>query len=133
MIYPHTAGVLAAAGLPPLRYYINKRHATIFKSVQRRPILLECMRVERRESTPRCLNWWHKVLDHSGEEEGVEAESTGGLDSQTLPDGSPPTPPPSPARRAPAPPWRPRSPVELMDTAEQEVLDAFWRAAHFHE
>ena len=132
-VYPHTADVLAAAGLRPLRHYIDKRRATIYKVVQDRPVLMECRGTERREGTPRRLNWWHQTLDYSGEEEGEEAGPTRGLNSSALPARSPSTPLPPPARRAPAPPRRPRSPVELLDTAEQEALDALWTAAHFHD
>ena len=32
-IYPHSADVLAAAGLRPLRHYIDKRRATIAKTI----------------------------------------------------------------------------------------------------
>ena len=71
-------------------------------------------------------------MDYTGEGEGEEAGTTGGLDGSALPDRSPPATPPPPARRAPTPPRRPRLPVELLDTAEQEALDALWRAAHFH-
>ena len=72
-------------------------------------------------------------MDYTGEGEGKEAGATGGLNSSTLLALSPPAPPPPSARRVPAPPRRPRSPVELLDTAEQEALDALWRAAHFHD
>ena len=132
---PHVADVLAAAGLHPLRHYIDKRRHTIWKSVRSRPILEECMGAERREGTPRRLNWWHQTMDYTGKGEGKEAGATGGLDSSALLARSPPAPapPPPPARRAAAPPPRPRSPVELLDTAEQEALDALWRAAHFHD
>ena len=132
-VYPHTAEVLAAAGLQPLRHYIDKRRNTIWKSVRNRPTLAACRRAERREGTPRRLNWWNQTMDYTGEGKGKEAESTGGLNGPALPARSPPAPPPPPARRAPAPPRRPRSPVELMDTAEQEALDTLWRAAHFHD
>ena len=132
-MYPHTADVLAAAGLRPLRHYIDKRRATIYKVVQDRPVLLECRGAERREGTPRRLNWWHQTLDYSGEEEGEEAESTGGLNSSALPARSPPIPTSPSARCAPAPPWRSQSSVERLDTAEQEALDALWTAAHFHD
>ena len=43
-IYPHFAGVLAAAGLNPLCHYINKRRITIAKTIRDQPILLECRR-----------------------------------------------------------------------------------------
>ena len=56
-IYLHTADVLAAEGLHPLPYYIDKRQVTIYKPAQSRPILLECLRAERWEGTPCCLNW----------------------------------------------------------------------------
>ena len=48
-VYPHTADVLAAAGLHPLRHYINKRRHIIWKSVRSRPILEECTLARRRE------------------------------------------------------------------------------------
>ena len=60
----HTADVLAAVGLHPLRHYINKWRANIYKSVQSQTILLECMGAESREGTLRCLNWWHQTLDY---------------------------------------------------------------------
>ena len=89
-------------------HYINKRRATIYKSAGRWPILMECMGAKRWEGTPRRLKWWHQTLDYTGEDEGEEAESTGGLDSSALPARSPPMPPL---------PRRPRSPVELLGTA----------------
>ena len=91
------------------------------------------MGAERRGGTPRRLNWWHQIMDYTGEGVGKEAGSTGGSNGLALPARSPPATPPPPARRAPAPPRRPRSPVELLDTAEQEALDALWRAAHFND
>ena len=72
-------------------------------------------------------------MDYTGEGEGEETGTTGGLNCAALLARPPPAPPPPPGRRAPAPPPRPRSPVELLDTAEQEALDALWRAAHFHD
>ena len=75
-VYPHSADELAAAGLHPLRHYIDKRRAAIAKTIQGRPTLLECMGAERSEGTPRRLSWWHQVLDYKGEEavgeEGTE-------------------------------------------------------------
>ena len=56
-IHQHTADVLAAEGLHPLRHYIDKQRHTIWKSVRSRPILQECMGAERREGTPGRLNW----------------------------------------------------------------------------
>ena len=79
------------------------------------------MGVEHQEGTPRRLNWWHQTLDYMSEDEEKKAELMGGLNSSVLPARSPPARrplPPSPARRAPAPPQWPRSPVELLDTAE---------------
>ena len=78
-MYPHTADVLAAAGLHRLRHYIDKWRNTIWKSVRSRPILEECMGAERQEGIPRRLNWWHQTMDYSGEGVGKEAVSTGGL------------------------------------------------------
>ena len=75
----------------------------------------------------------YHTLDYLGKEEEEETESTGGLDSSALAARSPPTLPPPPAYRAPAPPRWPWLPVELLDTAEQEALDALWAAAHFHD
>ena len=74
-------------------------------------------------------------MNYTGEEKGEEAGLTGSLDSSALSACSPLTPLPPPARHASAPPpaARPRSPVELLDTAEQEDLDALWKAAHFHD
>ena len=72
-------------------------------------------------------------MDYTGDDEGEEAELTGGLDSSALPARSPPTLPPPPARRAPTPPWRPRSPVELLDKGKQKALDTLWTEAHFHD
>ena len=132
-IYPHTAEVLAAAGLQPLHHYTDKWRNTIWKSVRNRPILEACMGAEHREGTPRRLDWWHQTMDYYGEGEEKEAESTGGLNGPALPARLPHAPQPPPARHAPAPPRRPRSPVEMLDTAEQEALDALWRAAHFHD
>ena len=132
-VYTHTANVLAEAGLHPLRNILDKCRKTICKSVRGRPILEECMGAERRGGTPRRLNWWHQTMDYTGEGVGKEAGSTGGLNGSALPARSPPTTPPPPARRAPAPPWRPRSPVELLDTVDQETLDVLWGAAHFHD
>ena len=134
-VYPHSADVLRAAGLRPLRHYIDKRRATIAKTIRDRPILGECQRVERLEGTPCRLLWWQQILDYSGEEEGEEAGHGGGLDSEAPPARSPPPPPPPPARRAPAAPPRRRRerPVELLNTAEQEAQDALWVAAHFHD
>ena len=59
--YPHTADVLAAAGLHPLRHYINKRRHTIWKSIWSRPIFEECMGAEHRKGTPRRLNLLHQT------------------------------------------------------------------------
>ena len=132
-MYPHIADVLTAADLPSLRHYIDKRRHTIWKSVRRWPILEACMGAERREGTPHRLNWWHQTMDYTGEGEGKEAGSTGGLISSARLARSPPAPPPLPARRVPAPPPQPRSPVDLLDTAKQEALDALRRAAHFHD
>ena len=56
------------------------------------------MGAERREVTPSHLNWWHQIMDYSGEGKGKEAGSMGGLDGSALPARSPPTPPPPPAR-----------------------------------
>ena len=130
-IYPHAADVLATTGLHPLHHYIDKRRNTIYTSVRNWPILLECMGAECREGTSCRLNWWHQTLDYMGKGEGKEARPTGGLDSSALSASSPPTPPPPTVRRAPAPPQRPRSPVVLLNTAEQE--HALWRATHFHD
>ena len=58
-------------------------------------------------------------MEYIGEGEGEEAGSTGGLDGSALP--------------ARLPLAAPRSPVELLDTAEQEALDVLWRTAHFHD
>ena len=106
-VYPHSADVLEAAGLHPLRHYIDKRRATIATTIQGRPTLLECMGAERSEGTPRRLSWWHQVLDYKGEEaageEGKEAGDTGGLNSYAPPACSlaptmnPPPPPLPPA------------------------------------
>ena len=126
-VYPHSADVLAAAGLHPLRHYIDKRRATTAKSIQDRPVLVECMGAERREGTPRRLCWWQQVLDYAGEEEGEEAGPTEGLESLAPPARRPPTPPPPPARRARV------SPVRQMTTAEEEAFDALMAAAHFHD
>ena len=76
------------------------------------------MGAERGEGTPRRLNWCHQTMDYTGEGEGKEAGTTGGLNSSPLLAPTPPAPPLPPARRTPAPPPRPRSPVELLDTAE---------------
>ena len=54
-VYPHTVEVLAAAGLQPLRHYIDKRRNTIWKSVRSWLILEACMGAERREGTPAAL------------------------------------------------------------------------------
>ena len=54
-IYPHSANVMAAAGLRPIRHYIDKRRATIAKTIRDRPILLWCLRAERLEGTPCCM------------------------------------------------------------------------------
>ena len=91
------------------------------------------MGAERREGTPRRLNWCHQTMDYTGEGEGEEVGSTGGIISSALLARPSPAPPSPPVRRAPASPPRPRSPVELLDTMEQEALDALWRAAHFHD
>ena len=58
-VYPHTADadVLAAAGLHPLRHYINERRHIIWKSVRRRPILEACIGAQRREGTPCTIPW----------------------------------------------------------------------------
>ena len=86
--------MLAAAGLQPIRHYIDKRRATTAKSIRDRPVLVECMGAERREGTPRRLCWWQQVLDYSGEAEGGEAGPTEGLDSLASPARAPPAPPP---------------------------------------
>ena len=132
-VYPHTADVLAAAGLQPLRHYIDKRRNTIWKSVRGRPILEECMGAERRGGTPRRLNWWHQTMDYTGEGVGKEAGSTGRSDGLALPARSPPATPPPPARRVPAPAPPRREPMPRTSAAEQEALDALWQAAHFHD
>ena len=64
-IYPHSADVLAEVGLRLLRHYIDKRRATIAKTIRDRPILLECGRAERLEGTPCRLCWWQQILDYS--------------------------------------------------------------------
>ena len=129
-IYPHSADVLVAAGLQPLRHYIDKRRATTTKSIQDRPVLVECMGAKRREGTPRRVCWWQQVLDYAGEEEGGNAGPTEGLESLAPPARTPPTPLSPSARRAPAPR---RSPVGLMTMAEEEAFDALMAAAHFHD
>ena len=55
------------------------------KSIQGRPILLECMGAERREGTLRRLDWWHLILDYSNETEGEAAGPPKGLDSSAPP------------------------------------------------
>ena len=72
-------------------------------------------------------------MDYTGEGEGEETGTTGGLNCAALLACPPPLPPPPPARRLPVFPPRPRSLVELLGTAEQKALDALWRAAHFHD
>ena len=132
-VYPHTADVLVAAGLHQLRHYIDKRRNTIWKSVWGRPILEECMEAERRGGTPRRHNWWHQIMDYTGEGVEKEAGSTGGSNGLALPARSPPATPPPSARRVPAPAPPRREPMPRVSTAEQEALDALWSAAHFHD
>ena len=50
-VYPHTANVLAAAGLPPIRHHIDKRRITVYKNIQSQPILLGCTGAEQQEGT----------------------------------------------------------------------------------
>ena len=110
----------------PIRHYIDKRRATVTKTIQGQLILLECMGAKRQEGIPHRFNWWQQTLDYTGEEEGEEVGLMRSLNSSALLARSPITPPPPPAHRTPAPlpAWRLRSPVELLDTTEQEALDA---------
>ena len=141
-VYPHTADVLRAAGLRTLEQYIDKRRHTIANTIRGRPILEECKRTERVTGTSRRLNWWQQRMDYSGEEEDEAEGIAGELNSSASPTFQPRQPPPRPRRRSQPPPpasarqesqtpRRPRSPMATRTTAEEEAIEALWRAAHF--
>ena len=77
---------------------------------------------------PRRLCWWKQVLDYAGEEEGGGG-THGGLRRPSVPRPHPTHTAAPPARRD----RNPRSPVALMDDAEEEAFDALMAAAHFHD
>ena len=51
-MYPKSAAVLAKAGLKPLRFYIQKRRATVAATIAERPVLKECRGAARLHGTP---------------------------------------------------------------------------------
>ena len=57
-VYPHSADVLREAGFKTLEHYIDKHRNTIARTIQGRPILEECKKVERLTGTPSRLRWW---------------------------------------------------------------------------
>ena len=69
-VYPKSADVLRAARLQPLRYYIQKRRATVAKAISTRPILEECRKAARRRGTPVRSTWWELDLTQPPEPEG---------------------------------------------------------------
>ena len=61
-VYPKSTDVLRAAGLQPLRYYIQKRSATVAETIADRPVLEEYRGAERLRGTPVLKTWWGQVL-----------------------------------------------------------------------
>ena len=61
-VYPKSADVLRAARLQPLRHYIQKRRATVARTIKDRPILVECRRAGRLRGSPVRPAWWEQDL-----------------------------------------------------------------------
>ena len=61
-LYPKSATVLRAARLQPLHHYIQKRRATVAKTIDGRPVLEECRGAERLRGTPVRQTWWEQEL-----------------------------------------------------------------------
>ena len=117
-VYPHTAED------------IDKRRNTIWKSVRSRPIPEACMGAERREGTPRRLNWWHQTMDYSGKGKGGGVY--GGLRWLSAPRPLAARPP-APSRLPPA--GAPLAAAVAGSAAGHGgtgALDTLWRAAHFY-
>ena len=74
-VYPKSADVLRAARLQPLHHYIQKRRATVAKTIDGRPVLEECRGAGRLRGTPVRQTWWEQELSPPPE---PEKEARGG-------------------------------------------------------
>ena len=123
-IYPHSADVLAAAHLQPIKYYLRKRRHTVYNTIRGRDVLKECKGAERRRGNPPRLFWAQQ--DMTAPEPGEYGPEEGGT-----------TPTPSVSCARVSPQARPtitveERPREAMPVSTPE-MEARWNAAHIND
>jgi hypothetical protein len=71
-IYPKSKDVLRAARLKTIEEYVGRRGSNIAKTIEGRPLLVECRGAERKRGSTSRQYWWEQEMDLRDEDDGAD-------------------------------------------------------------